>query len=1844
MADSEDLSLAGDVGLDNGDTINDAPTLAGTDVDADADAGNDGLLEDSDGPDRHLTPVPIGNGSVTNRYREIMQQQHQDSSDVSSLGGSSLHGLPKRAGSPIDSVLSGPDDTPSIQGSFVSSPGSSVLPSVASRPGLSSPSPSFRPFDRRFQSRISSSAINTPRSSSPAFPFLSSHSRNVSLSSQFLLDQADLETPTPPWEVVRWTKLRKLNGHAFSEAGKRNFGSPTCLAVSATIVLGTSKGIILVFDYNQNLKMIIGPGTKAVESGPITAIAISADHTTIAGGHASGNIFTWDTGRASRPFLTIPHLEPSQLQNRTADGHVPDVAITHLGFLGTRHTALVSADNKGMAFSHLATRGTGALGRTVKTHRILGRYPDAPMPPGKTVKPSTVLAFAPLPLGNVECSTDTLGLTAMLTPYLLVIVSTTPVAQTQHKSARPKDVPPHSAMTGCLAWFPAVKLKVPDPQTGSDISKVKLAYCWSNILTVLDVDEYPREDKDQPASYRFKARSRWKCEEAIVAVQWLSRSVLAVLTISQRMIVLEDRSMRMTEGFDLVQKYIYHADLFSEQLHTLVEQLDENDSSMHGVVADAFYMSFKAYKGRIFILGFNEVSIGALSNWADRLIAMMENGDYLGAIQLATSYYTGDADKLTVGLPEDPSLRHTMVRDKIMEIISASLKYAFGQRQKDPESYDDEHMKQLAETCFTACQAVDNQDFLFEDMYDWYEDADIGGIFLECLEPYILEKTITMVPPTVVKDLVQHYVSRGWESRLEEMICHMETATLDLDQITLLCKQHSLYDALIYVWNQALGDYITPMIDLLSLLIPLMVDGHFTANNPADDFFSINAFKIFPYLSYTLTGRVYPNDEAMCEEMATKAKSEIYWFFFSGRTITWPKGSGNEFRTIPSSESQPSFPYLRMILKLDAPSFLSALNEAFEDPFLNDSTDQHMNGSKGDMPEEQIFGQTINRQYVLSILLDVMNPNDFAPEDTIYLDMFIARNLPKFPQYLLFSGTTLSRVLTGLCNYPGLDLAEDAQLSAEYLLSVYHPSDMPELMPLFKKAGFYRILKRIYKTDKQYGNLAQTYFEDPEDQELVFDCLRECLRRQTGLTGRQIQEVLTVVKEHARRLLELDAALTAKTLAEQGLELHQHMIDSAEDAPDLQHTYLKTLLEPEEPTADDKLVAARDLVERYVQLMCKFEPSHVSDYVGLVQSTDLRLEKLLPTMEETGVIDAAVVLMAREGQVKDAMERLVKHLKTLESAMHGLLTGAEEQHSGPSLGYAAEGLLEALQKYVHVGIWLCQGQTKSSPKKSKLVQKAPKTATEALSPDEALWLSLIDACVQTTKKLSPALSAAAEQNISDDEFDEEKLVALLRSLVQHTFTALLTTTSSQTTSQSGSKLLSNAGSSLSFLRILRAFLTQAAASSPNLADLRGVLASIFSAYAYEESILKLSNRLLERSLFVNVNQSVELRQRGWRPRGSTCEACSRRVWGPGVAGTAVFEAWEDKQAVEEKRRKERQANAAERAKGDDGETDLKAKGKGVDTRPSSMLIETNANSGVGSNKDKPMGPLVVLACRHIYHQSCLDELQERQQNGVVGVVEREYRCPIDGNRQITINMSLSSDDEDDILSDAQSASSSGEDEDSPPRQLSQNLFAPPFYGRPPTPLPPSPSLTSLLRPSRPTTPDASDDDAIAPVPRAAPKVPTYEYYGFVLYLFSSLTFLIYLLWGYLPSPFLHALGIYYYPNRWWALAIPAFIVMTVVYIYVALAAFNTEMLTVPLSSVETVVDGAGKLAEIDAKGRLRGSRNRERKVHGDGRLRWREIWCEGTDAVMDIPLAGVCEVLYGEGKEDGEDMYVDDEI
>ncbi|KAI5780294.1 PIG-P-domain-containing protein [Peziza echinospora] len=218
--------------------------------------------------------------------------------------------------------------------------------------------------------------------------------------------------------------------------------------------------------------------------------------------------------------------------------------------------------------------------------------------------------------------------------------------------------------------------------------------------------------------------------------------------------------------------------------------------------------------------------------------------------------------------------------------------------------------------------------------------------------------------------------------------------------------------------------------------------------------------------------------------------------------------------------------------------------------------------------------------------------------------------------------------------------------------------------------------------------------------------------------------------------------------------------------------------------------------------------------------------------------------------------------------------------------------------------------------------------------------------------------------------------------------------------------------------------------------------------------------------------------------------------------------------------------------------------------------------------------------------------------------------------------------------DYSSTSSYNSDSSNPTSPIQPSNLFPPFYNRPPTPLPPSPSLTSLLLPRRATTPNLvasppSDSSHIAfHTPRASPKVPTYEYYGFVLYLGSSACFLVYILWSYLPSSILHALGIHYYPNRWWSLALPSWLVMLLVYIYVALAAYNTGYMTVKLGAVEGVVDNAAQIAAIPI-------------ISGKKEKDWRKMWDKGTDGVIDVPMGGVCEVLYGDDR-DLEDWELDE--
>lgn len=106
MADESELARADSQSSSSSSSSSDEETVKG-----DRDEGHIG----ADAPDDESRPTdtaapPAGPSSIAHRYRELLEAQQETASEDGSADA-----LPRPAASPLGSVLSVPDDTPSLQ-------------------------------------------------------------------------------------------------------------------------------------------------------------------------------------------------------------------------------------------------------------------------------------------------------------------------------------------------------------------------------------------------------------------------------------------------------------------------------------------------------------------------------------------------------------------------------------------------------------------------------------------------------------------------------------------------------------------------------------------------------------------------------------------------------------------------------------------------------------------------------------------------------------------------------------------------------------------------------------------------------------------------------------------------------------------------------------------------------------------------------------------------------------------------------------------------------------------------------------------------------------------------------------------------------------------------------------------------------------------------------------------------------------------------------------------------------------------------------------------------------------------------------------------------------------------------------------------------------------------------------------------------------------------------------------------------------------------------------------------------------------------------------------------------
>ncbi|KAM7268560.1 hypothetical protein ACFE04_010726 [Oxalis oulophora] len=82
---------------------------------------------------------------------------------------------------------------------------------------------------------------------------------------------------------------------------------------------------------------------------------------------------------------------------------------------------------------------------------------------------------------------------------------------------------------------------------------------------------------------------------------------------------------------------------------------------------------------------------------------------------------------------------------------------------------------------------------------------------------------------------------------------------------------------------------------------------------------------------------------------------------------------------------------------------------------------------------------------------------------------------------------------------------------------------------------------------------------------------------------------------------------------------------------------------------------------------------------------------------------------------------------------------------------------------------------------------------------------------------------------------------------------------------------------------------------------------------------------------------------------------------------------------------------------------------------------------------------------------------------------------------------------------------------------------------------------------------------------------TSEVYGFVGSITTFAATVVFLVWAYVPDPWLHSIGIFYYPSRYWALTVIVYVAVTIVLALVFYLGLNLMSTPLP-TSLNTLFD------------------------------------------------------------------------
>ncbi|NXA41332.1 VPS8 protein, partial [Eudromia elegans] len=1039
--------------------------------------------------------------------------------------------------------------------------------------------------------------------------------------------------------VIRLSLLKGISAQIVSAADKVDAGLPTAIAASNLIAVGTSHGLALVFDQNQALRLCLGSTAIGAQYGAISALSINNDCSRLLCGFAKGQITMWD-------------LASGKLLRSITDAHPPGTAILHIKFTDDPTLAICN-DSGGSVFELSFKRVMGV--RTCESRCLFSG------------SKGEVCCIEPLH-AKVELRDHPItqySLLAMASLTKILVIGLKPSLKVwmtfPYGRMDPSSVP-------LLAWhFVAVQNSV-NPM---------LAFCRGDVVHFLLVK------RDDSGAIHVTKQKQLHLHYDLINFTWINSRTAVLLDSVEKLHVIDRQTQEELETIEISEVQLVYNSSHFKSLAT-----GGNVSEALALVGEkACYQSISSCGGQIFYLGTKSVHVMTLRSWRERVDHLLKQERLTDALALAWSFYEGKA-KAVVGLTGDTSKRKAVVADRMVEIL---LHYADRTLKKCPDQGKiqvmEQHFQDMVPVIVDYCLLLQRTDLLFNQIYDKMSENSVAkGIFLECLEPYILSDKLMGITAQVMKDLLLHFQDRNRLENMEACIVHMDITSLDIQQVVLLCWENHLYDAMIYVYNSGMNDFISPMEKLYKVIAPPL-----NAGKSLSDEQVVMGNKLLVYISCCLAGRAYPLGD-IPEDLVPLVKNQVFEFLI-------------RLHSAEGSVDEEIYPYVRTLLHFDTREFLNVLALTFED-FKNDK-------------------QAVEyQQRIVDILLKVMVENsDFTPSQVGCLFTFLARQLAK-PNNTLFVNRTLFdqaslthanfsilvQVLEFLCSPDDDSRHSERQQVLLELLQAGGIVQFEEnrLIQMAEKAEFYQICEFMYERELRYDKIIDCYLRDPMRKEEVFNYIHNILSM-PGYSAEEKQSVWQKALDHMEELLFLNPCKAADLVAIHFSEQIERIITSLQDQF-LLFQFLRSLLDPREGINQDLLHLPPYVTEQFIELLCRYRPEQVLETLKVLEYC--RLEEAIQITQKHQLHEASSYLLEKKGDIHGAF------LVMLEVQMWFFFSKI--------LGSAE--LLENIEDTLMKTITLCQRNSHNLNQQQR----------------EALWFPLLEAMMSPQK-----LSGSSQNRYSE---------------------------------------------------------------------------------------------------------------------------------------------------------------------------------------------------------------------------------------------------------------------------------------------------------------------------------------------------------------------------------------------------------------------------------------------------------------------------------------------------------------